>query len=524
MKRAGRILLAVGIVLAQSGIFVQPSFALDAVSTPDEQWLQSPALVISAYQRSAAGDTLQLLELFNESDQLVAIEDWAIADESSSGRGELQLGYKGSSGLIPPKSHVSIEFPEGPEITNASFVATGWEDGDKVTVLSKVSVSSKEPGVKQQLYELKTSPTATKGIEKYDDYWRRTPLTTPGYTSTLSSFSVTSPMTVYDDGLYIRPPSPAVRVVEVLPYAEDCAPTSQAVKCYDYIKLSTGAMSGDELAHYVLRTDNSSSSRTDSNTFYLADYAPKNGYVTIGLTSEGEPLSLTNSGGYIWLEDLYEGFMFDATLTAYAAAGTDHQGWSYMQDLTGGWKWTYSPTPDGDNLFSEPVVHTEVTVCPAGKYLNPDTGRCRTLEEAINTLAACGEGEYRNPETNRCKKIAATASTVTLVACGEGQERNPVTNRCRSIASAVAELLPCDEGYERNPATNRCKKVLAAATTSSLPVGGVTETTTDSSAITTMLGWVAVGVVALGALGYAAYEWRTELAGAWTALLSHGKK
>ena len=107
-----------------------------------------------------------------------------------------------------------------------------------------------------------------------------------------------------------------------------------------------------------------------------------------------------------------------------------------------GWVWTTTPQPDRANLITLPVV--SVIECPAGKYRNPDTGRCRTVEEAVNELATCPEGQARSTETNRCRSLA-TLAKATLTACGEGQERNPLTGRCRSIASAVAELLPCDE-------------------------------------------------------------------------------
>lgn len=164
--------------------------------------------------------------------------------------------------------------------------------------------------------------------------------------------------------------------------------------------------------------------------------------------------------------------------------------------------------PTSANAIVSPAP--KVTVCPEGKYLNPETNRCKSIEETLNTLAACDEGYERNPITNRCRKIVTTA-VKTLEPCKEGQERNPVTNRCRSIASAVAELLPCDEGYERNPATNRCRKVLAASTASATTASKFVEHAKgdDWNAWT----WALVAVGATGAIGYGVYEWRHELRG-----------
>ena len=153
--------------------------------------------------------------------------------------------------------------------------------------------------------------------------------------------------------------------------------------------------------------------------------------------------------------------------------------WAFFEE---GWKQTFEITPNEENVFliklpeeekkcaegyflnpesgrckklEEPKVQAE---CAAGYFRNPETGRCKKVEvEDLPT--PCASGYYRNPETGRCRKIASLAST-TLTPCKEGYYRHPETNRCRKIASETEELTPCKEGYERNPETNRCRKIV----------------------------------------------------------------
>lgn len=88
----------------------------------------------------------------------------------------------------------------------------------------------------------------------------------------------------------------------------------------------------------------------------------------------------------------------------------------------------------------------------------------------------------------------------------------------------MAELLPCDEGYERNPDTNRCRKVLgttsdAASADRMSNIAGL-----EAKQAENPWGWITAGMIGLCALGYAGYEWRSELAGIAHKLLQKYKK
>lgn len=187
--------------------------------------------------------------------------------------------------------------------------------------------------------------------------------------------------------------------------------------------------------------------------------------------------------------------------------------------LGGIWQYTNQLTPAAANRASiededdeETVVTSSFTVCPAGKYRNPETNRCRNIESADDALKPCAADQVRNPETNRCRSVFAT-DTSSLTPCKAGQERNPDTNRCRAIASAAStSLKPCAPGQERNPETNRCRKKTDTASFQNSAEDIKAEQTASPH------GWMLAGGAALGFTSYAAWEWRSEVANGFRRL------
>ncbi len=508
---------------------VVASNSVRALATTDGYLTSEPQLYVSAYQRSDDGLSLKFVQLYNNSSAPIDVSQWGLY--VGDVKPENKLDFASSrSGWLEPNTHVIASLQgivDGATYTFASspLVTT---TPDKATMML---VPPAGMGLRSVNYDLKfTKLSTTKNA--YYEIWQRNQTTT-GYSSTTTSFTalpaaMTEPhyasgVSLFDNGLYTVPAAPAMHIVEIYPYASDCDPFDTSVLCGDYVKIKVNDPTAD-LSQYVLRSDSNSSSRTSSNTFALDSTTPNaEGYITLYLTDAKGRISLTNSGGYIWLEDRYGLVNYRETMTRYAGAGSSQQGWSYALGGDGTWQWTSTPQPLADNVITVPVVAPEVKSCPAGQYRSPETNRCRAIEEAVNALATCPEGQYRNPDTNRCKSVTATA-TASLVPCGEGQERNPATNRCRSIASAVAELIPCDEGYERNPATNRCRKVLGTSTVApSLVQPAQASPATAASLLTNPY---AIGaVVALGGVGYALYEWRSEISSGLKKLTSKlGKK
>lgn len=123
------------------------------------------------------------------------------------------------------------------------------------------------------------------------------------------------------------------------------------------------------------------------------------------------------------------------------------KGMSYAQfgfDDSGKEKWlqTYSITPGEANDFRE------YKTCEDGKVLNEATGNCVKASTVAATNTACPAGKYRNPLTGRCKSYASSSEPKE---CAEGYERNPETGRCRKVKNnngAEYELEP--ESYSKS--------------------------------------------------------------------------
>lgn len=521
MKRKVLAVLALGVGLLTIGWL---SLSAKALSTTPTEFLKEIPLQVSAYgwkvyDESVPYDSvtnpylLRYVQLYNNSDVPLDMDGWRLIVKDTTNvtvQTEISLSSL-ASGWLAPYNHVVASY--GGFVEGATYEIDSEVPLTNMTAStsSKVSlvVEAIEPGYQVAEHTLRLDSASSNS-----SYWQRNPSSTgQGYISSFSASS-TIPNRIFDDGLYQPPASPNLRIVEIYPYSSTCPPNDANILCGDYIKLHVAE--NVDLSQFVLRTSSNSTSRTNSNTVWLgsAAFQPNaEGYVTVNMTDDGSLLGLTNSGGYIWLEDLYSLELYDLTMSSYPAASSNNQGWAWALGPDDIWQWTFTPRPAADNVISLPPT----PVCPDGKYLNPDTGRCRTIEEAINTLAACPEGQTRNPSTNRCRQN--TPQTSTLKPCGEGQERNPLTNRCRSIASAVAELIPCDEGQERNPLTNRCRKVteiLAATDTANT----TNSETSPNSQSPQLWGWALVGVAAAGVVGYGVYEWRHEIGKAWQTLKS----
>ena len=204
------------------------------------------------------------------------------------------------------------------------------------------------------------------------------------------------------------------------------------------------------------------------------------------LSNSGASVTLTTASGQI-------------TVT-YPAVGDD-EAWALIGGI---WSVTNRPTPSLTNLPStEEATNNESMAslvtqsepCPAGKYRNPTTNRCRNISLLDEASTACTVGQERNPSTGRCRKIA-TAST--QAACQPNQERNPDTGRCRKIETANTQK-PCETGQERNAETGRCRKVQAATGGKVLGATSISKKTYHYILVATILGCVAA---------YGAYEYR----------------
>lgn len=513
-------------------IVAQTAFSVSAhattVTTNDTIILPTLPLIVSAYEAQlttattdAKGKVLtqwltdvSILELYNSGDVPLSLKTLHIYDAADTAR-ELQFNND-RQGYVLPGEHVALASPKS--LSGTTYTISGWS-----AVATKDATT---PGIELMFDGYRSARTDIKVSDVLEKRSFGVSSYLTSFTDAVSTATVDIDAyltdTVFDDGLYSPPHEPTgLEVSEVYAYASDCVPFDTSAYCSDFIELHNTSLVPIDLTDIVLRTDSNSSSRTDSNTFTLRGRLEPDAYALINRTDDGNPISLTNSGGHMWLEDAFNlAPPFTNLVVSWPSFGSETQGlMSYIPTDASNGVWTTTVTVGFTNVITAPVE--EVVVCPAGKYLNPDTNRCRSIEEAVNALAACPEGQERNPATNRCR-AKVTAATSLLTPCAEGQERNPATNRCRSIASVVAELIPCDEGQERNPATNRCRKIAGATTAAAITPGEVAESSNPTWNIVT---WSLIAVAAGGAIAYGAYEWRHELAGVGRSIAAKfGKK
>ena len=189
--------------------------------------------------------------------------------------------------------------------------------------------------------------------------------------------------------------------------------------------------------------------------------------------------SLTNTAGQVELRHK-DGTVVDTT-NPYVSAKDGHT-WALVEGV---WQYMSNPTPGAENSIIDDKDEP-------------------TEEAGESQLKPCADNQYRHPETNRCRLIE-TASTQPQP-CKEGQERNPETGRCRNIVT-TSSPTPCPEGQERNLETNRCRTIKKMTTTEH----GVQGVATVQSGGPQWYIWGIVVVGVLAVVGYAAWEWRTEL-------------
>lgn len=474
-----------------------PAHALEVAATPSQEFLPAAPIMVTGYQTADAAQNLVAVEIYNSGDKPIDLTKWSMNLILKDGTSQPVRTSARHSGLFLPGEHVVYSATDS--------TTMGLSLARQPATITFIEMRSTDPAV---LYRSALAPIKdTTDTPVFRIY------TTTGYSTQTQPFLATPVRPFYDDGLYVAPVEPqGLRISEVYPYSSDCAPNDESILCGDYVKLENVGDADVNLDGYALRTDSSSSSSTTANTFTLTGTLKPGQVLSVSRTDGGTRLSLTNSGGYVWLEDAWGLARYDSTMTRYESAGTAEQGWAYALTQDSTWVWSTTPQPNAKNIITLPVV--AVSECPDGKYRSPETGRCRTIEEAVNALSICEEGYERNAVTNRCRKVVSTAAGTSLTPCLEGQERNPATNRCRSIASAVAELLPCEEGYERNAETHRCRKLSTnSVPEAAFPVAPLKATGAD------MAGWWAFGIVLALAFGYGAWEWRAEIAGIMRRIL-----
>ncbi len=150
------------------------------------------------------------------------------------------------------------------------------------------------------------------------------------------------------------------------------------------------------------------------------------------------------------------------------------------------WQITYAITPSAENVYQR------FRSCEEGKIINEATGNCVKVTTIKSASAAA----------------ASALKEKTLAPCPAGKYRNPLTGRCKSYETTTSSTLkPCAEGYERNPETNRCRKI---KTTNDGADFAVVPTTRSNK--TTFIGFGILAVILVAGASYVALQFRHEIA------------
>ncbi|HEX6258229.1 MAG TPA: lamin tail domain-containing protein [Candidatus Saccharimonadales bacterium] len=489
--------------------FAETLAAVPKVTAPVTAQPTNPPIAITSFGAEAV---LQFVELYNQLDVPVRIDGWrinfTITDMAPGATRERTIATAALRGWLLPDKYVALERDGVNEATVSFTVAPEAMAEFSLPRVTTLWLSN-ETG--EEVHAVSIPTSAHLASSWFQHRQRGKTLTATG--DFAKDFIARSGAAeLYSEPTY-RPPVAlrGLEIHEVLAHPADCSPSDVSLACGDYIKLYNAGVAPINLAEYRLRVGYQGQSvgintmftwgraiRPDTDELWLAPGQ----FFTLHTRNDhtaykGQPLQLTNSGGYVWLEDAWGTVTYRDSIVLYPGT-TGKQGFSWARNSQGAWRWAYPAPGERNNL--QPIrdqAAAATVACRAGYYRSAETNRCRLLRNNLSVVTPCQPGQTRNPATNRCRSAVTLASTLTP--CKPNQTRNLETNRCRSVAMAAGPV-PCKAGQERNPETNRCRKV-----TSTGLVASVAERSGTQSS---MLGWWIAGAVGAGALGYAVYEWR----------------
>lgn len=473
--------------------------------TPTPSTKSAAPLTVTAYQ--VTGANLNLIQIYNSSSQLADLSNWQLQVQYSDGNNQYSRDITLAGWLEAGKHLLAID---DQQVTAGAVALVFANFGLGATMTAEqvklIAVDGKYETVAQPIDDV-SSNLMVRNLTPSGNYSSSTKF---------NNWADELDRPIFSDPLYQLPDTPVFRVVEILANSADCAPNDTSLICGDYVKLYNPTDQPLDLADYNLRTDSGGDDSSTSNSVWLGAYQPiePHGYTTVYLRDDQQHLSLTNSGGYVWITDVYGLKRYDSTITKYADAGSSkYQGWSWaLNSKTKKWQWTSTPRPDQANHFQQPkpparaVQRSQLQPCASNQFRNPATNRCKLKVSVTSQLTPCASNQFRNPTTNRCK--LKTSTKPSYVACKAGQQRNPATNRCRAVLGAHTSYVPCQPGEERNPATHRCRQVGANPATQ---VGTVSPEQIVQQSDSADYGNVILAGTGAVVVGYGLFEWRKEL-------------
>lgn len=513
MRRVSAVcLVSLSVIVAFSTVFMyELGYAAAATPVPTTISIQptpppstAPDLLVTSLVGSSLPD---YVELYNQSDTAFNLADWqllfTIHDASQTGCADTTAAVALPASWLLPKKYLTLQRTTAPAPGSLtipfildSALLTGCTTPQLATLALIHGTDEPEQFITIPANEWPSTSTTVAQHKQRANSSSSSRMITGTFDSDYKI--VAGAIALNSDSLYTPPADAAgLQILEILPNPRSCSPLETDPTCTDYIKLYNPTDQPINLADYRLRVGYKGQSESVTNTFTwgkdidpAADefILPSQQYFMLSVRNDGQPLSLTDTGNYVWIEDAYGATMYEPIVAYPDASSTAKVGSAWAYDGAS-WNWSSEPQPNAPNFF--PPVPVIVPEAPA---------------PTVSVLAPCDPGEYRNPDTNRCKSLVI-ASSASLTPCGPGEERNPDTNRCRSIVTASTSLTPCDQGWERNPETNRCRKIVTPVV-----AGATTAKIQDIAAPSSnRTGWLIAGIAVAAALTYAVYEWRQEV-------------
>ena len=502
---------------------------LTLVTGPEVHAASSTVVIRSVQAIGAAKGTdgIELIEIENRSDKPVDVTNWSLAYTSASGATLTVL-----TKFTPPELSIHLMLDKGTREMMAStdyaatlkdkmglmtFASGMYHLGGSVILrdASGTTIDTVGWGAATKNAETKPAPALATGLvlrrselADTDDnslnFAAISQASAGAYIfgqlreevdacSNIEGNQVTIPSGMIRDvmGRCVEPFVPAkLRITELMPNPVG------ADAGHEFIEIFNPETTDVALEDYALSVNGKTYGFPDSSIIKAGNY--------LAFSDDDLGLSLPNTTGVVVML-FAQGVEIHRTEVYQKAPAAESWAW-----FESGWQFTDQPTPHLANQMQREIPSEDaldgatLAACKDGYYRYEITNRCRKIP-TIAAPAPCKDGQYRSEETGRCRSIALTAAA-SMKPCADDQFRNPATGRCKKIASTDDMPKPCKDGYERNPETNRCRKsLLSTMPTASFPVEPIQHSASDMGV------WWALGGVGVAAVGYAAWEWRSEI-------------
>lgn len=463
--------------------FIAPAHSLDTTS-PSPFLPQSP-LVISAYSFEQSGQP-RYIEIYNNSSIAQPVTGWSLSFEwgAKSGTSQVKPAYilplsEHQGTYLAPDSYTVVSFDN--TVSGAHVQVSGLAV-EPLNYISRVALQHQE----YRPYERAMAASVIQAPMRLNRG-------ASGYTTTYGAEDRAS---LWSTQWYEPRVETSLRIVEVFANALICQPFDESALCADYVKLYNDSDEPIDLSTVRIRTGSSNASVS------LEGWLPGRSHVSM-------QLNLTNSGGWVWIEDIYGVVRYDNTVVNYADSGNKRgHAWSFDESLAQ-WRWSAYPTPyDTPNQFTDgsPVNDcrtlrlSEIAANTASQFIEvynagtePISLRgCRLQTNRSQEISYVFDDIVMQPGAYATVHIADTPLSLTKTTSGtvyilssDGQTEvdarsyeNLSENTSFALVDGVwrqtfmvtpaepnnyQEYPACMDGYERNGDTGRCNKVVVAA-------------------------------------------------------------